>query len=438
MTMKIPSLGSNLKEKILNSTFILFSFIMLLKFVGMFLTYFNYTDYQFSEFLINYQGGFVRRGLLGEILFFFAQNFNFNVGWAIKIISAACFIFVCVFFVKSFVKKSYSLYILPLCFFLGSGIFMSDWIRKDYMFLCFFILILCLYKSQMPTILKIITINVLAIFIILTHELFVFFSIPLLFVMFFSEYKNYGMLKSFFLSLLFLLPSILVTFFVVTHHGNQDVVFLIWNSWAEILNIDVVNIGNAVEGNSINALGGTTEYYIKKHLYQNFLIIDNQISSLLVWLITFPVIYYISTNALLVFRKSKEVFTEKHKTILSSVLVFQLLSLAPVFILLSCDYRRVFLFWIASSFAFFLLIPFDKIEKMFPKKFLDFVENINRFLANILTPTRTALVFLMLFIGLPRYGFAIERYYNTSVLYTVLNFLSMPIVVIKGFLINIF
>ena len=31
-----------------------------------------------SEFLINYQGGFVRRGLLGEILLFLTKNFGLD------------------------------------------------------------------------------------------------------------------------------------------------------------------------------------------------------------------------------------------------------------------------------------------------------------------------------------------------------------------------
>lgn len=30
---------------------------------------FNYNDWSYTEFMINFQGGFVRRGLLGEILY---------------------------------------------------------------------------------------------------------------------------------------------------------------------------------------------------------------------------------------------------------------------------------------------------------------------------------------------------------------------------------
>ena len=38
---------------------------------------YNYKDsYAFSELFLNYQGGFVRRGFLGEVFMIFHKNFN--------------------------------------------------------------------------------------------------------------------------------------------------------------------------------------------------------------------------------------------------------------------------------------------------------------------------------------------------------------------------
>jgi hypothetical protein len=136
-----------------------------------------YEGWLVSEFLINYQAGFVRRGLLGEILLFFAKNFNINVEWTVKIFCALCFIICCIFFVKLFMKKKYSLYILPLCFFLGGVVLSDHWIRKDYMFFCFFIPVLWFYSNQhLSLTIKLIAINILSVFIILSHEVFVFFA----------------------------------------------------------------------------------------------------------------------------------------------------------------------------------------------------------------------------------------------------------------------
>ena len=46
------------------------------------------SNWALVELLINYEGGFVRRGLLGQLNLFFENNFNFlNLSFAIAIIS---------------------------------------------------------------------------------------------------------------------------------------------------------------------------------------------------------------------------------------------------------------------------------------------------------------------------------------------------------------
>jgi hypothetical protein len=60
----------------------------------------------------------------------------------------------------------------------------GDWIRKDSLMIGFFIIILLIYQWQkIPLILKIFLINLMAILIILTHEVFAFFSLPILFLL---------------------------------------------------------------------------------------------------------------------------------------------------------------------------------------------------------------------------------------------------------------
>jgi len=427
---KLSFLGDSRKQVLLNFVYILFLLSLLEQFKVSVLKIHGYGS-DMAEFLVNYQGGFVRRGLTGEILFFLAQNFHFNVEWAIKIFCAVCLIAVCVFFVRSFQRKGYSLYILPLCFFLGSGILIKDWwIRKDYMFLCFFISILHFYKSNLPIILKLLIINIWAVFIILSHEVFAFFSIPILFLMFFNEYKNKGIVKSITLSFLCLAPSISAFLLAVFMHGNEETAQIIWNSWITILNLDTSSVVSysSMPYSPIKAIGWTTDFVVKKHLGMNFFTIDHNIVSLVVWAVTFPVVYYIVTNALLVFRKNDNCFTDRHKTILSSVLIFQLLCLLPIFGVLSCDYIRAFFYWIASSFAIFLLIPIDNIEKLFPKKFVNSVERINGTLVSIMQPSKTNLVFLMLFIGITPASFIIEESYQSTMLYNIFRAMSVPFV----------
>lgn len=69
---------NSLKQMLLDTAFIVFILSLLIRFTIVVLETVKYEGWGLSEFLINYQSGFVRRGLTGEILFFFARNFNIN------------------------------------------------------------------------------------------------------------------------------------------------------------------------------------------------------------------------------------------------------------------------------------------------------------------------------------------------------------------------
>lgn len=416
------------KEYFLKVLFILFSLSIIGRVITNFLKIRTCYSWQISEFLINYQGGFVRRGLLGEILLFFTKIFSMNaeqIELTIKIISLICLVVVCAWFVKAFLKRGYSLYILPLCFFLGGVALTSDWIRKDYMFFCFFIPIFYFYaKNDLPMWMKILIINILSIPIILTHEVFVFFTFPILFLLLFKHYESKGILRSIIFSLLCLLPGILAFLSTLLWKGDQEIAQNIWNSWAEILNLEKEEIGSAVE-----AIGWSSSETFKMHFTINFLTIDRvkdfPIPSLLGWMITFPVIYYISTNALLVFRKNEKIFTKCDKTILSYILIFQLLCLFPVFAILSVDYVRIIFYWIASSFAIFLLIPAEKITELFPSAFVCFVERVNLLFNKKYLQTKTFIILLMLFLGITSVGFEIIGIIRSTMIFNIIRLIRL-------------
>ena len=418
----------NLKLMLWNITFMLFVLSLLARLTTqLFSTFGWYTSPQITEFLINYQGGFVRRGLMGEILLFFAKNLNINVEWTIKIICLLALGWVCFFFVRQFLQKGYSIYILPLCFFLGMGILSYYWVRKDYLFFCVFIPVLWLYnKENLSVFAKALIVNALLFFIILSHEVIVFFALPVLYVLLFNQFKTKGILQSLVLSFLWLLPSIFAFILTLLYHGDAQTAQTIWNSWT-----DIIDIEPSIISYTVNTIGWSSVSTFIFHFKVNFLFTDQRILSLLVWVITFPIVYYIATNALFVFRKNDTVFTNQHKTILSSLFIFQLLCLLPVFIALSCDYMRVFFYWITSSFAIFLIIPLNQIGQIFPLFFVHFVERLNNFLSKILYPTKTALVFLMMFIGISRYYCVVEWTYKSTMIFNVLHILSQPLVIIK-------
>ena len=377
------------KTKILNILYFLFLISLLSRLIADAIEISGDKAWGISEFLINYQGGFIRRGLLGEILFFLTKHSNINVDWTIKIICLISLIFVCSFFVKSFLKKGYTLYILPPCFFCGSLILSGDWVRKDAIMICFLIAILWSWSyfniKQNRKTTGSILINFLAILIILTHEVFAFFALPILFLLFYNYYKRKGHLKSIIYSLLSLLPTFFAFLLMIVKHGDQQTAQAIWDSWQTL---SLKESSEVPLWNSIGAVGWETKWTIEMHLKHNFLTIDNGLISTLYWIVVFPIVYYILTNALSVFKKQANIYTEDDRTILSSIVLFQLLCLLPVICFLSCDYMRVCFYWSTSSFAFFLLIP-KKIQKeIFPSWFIRTTQKTNNCLDYLLSPTR--------------------------------------------------
>ena len=432
MKQKLQTLfdKSNIKQTLLNTAFILFLLSLLYKFTKLLFETYDYESWAITEYLVNFQGGFVRRGLLGEILLFFVRNFNLNIEWTLKIVCLISLVIVCVFFVKAFLKKGYSLYILPLCFFLGTHIAGYYWMKRDHLMFLFFIATFWVLNKINKSIAKFLIVNILVVIALLIHESFAFFTLPFLFLLFFNEYKNKGILQSIALSLVFLLPSICVFLLTLHYHGDMKTAQTIWDSWVSVANLKPAELNESSHG-ALSAIGWTAEGTFKMHLRANFWHEDKGIVSVVFWSMIIPVVYYIVTNALLVFRKNENIFTNKDKTILSSVLIFQFVCLLPFFSILSCDLGRIIFYWVASSFVIFLLTPKDKIEKIFPPFLSKFVEQVNKGLTNILHPTKTTVILIMMFIGIPIAGFSLLDVVESSVAYHVLLILSKSLIALK-------
>ncbi|RYD78636.1 MAG: hypothetical protein EOP53_10890 [Sphingobacteriales bacterium] len=428
---------SNIKQTLLNIAFILFLFSLAIRFISQLFTTHGYESWPVSEFLINYQGGFLRRGLLGETLFLLAKNFNINVEWTIKIFCIFCFAIVCIFFVKAFLKKGYTLYILPICFFLGMGAFSGFWLRKDYLMVFFLIAALWTYKSKLSTPMKILAINILAITILLIHESFAFFSLPILFLLFFNDYRNKVFLQRIMLSIVALLPSGLTFLLTLHYHGDIKIAQIIWDSWAAVANLNASELTDSSHG-ALSAIGWSRESAFNMHFKTNFLMKDMSVFSAVFWGMTLPIIYYIASNTLFAFRKHERIFSKKDRTILSSILIFQLICLLPFFLILSCDLLRIIFYWITSSFVIFLLVPIAKLEGIFPLFFTGFTERLNSFLSSIISPTKTTLILLMLFVGVPAVGFSFQKAIETNMVYNILCTLSYPLTALKKIIFTFF
>jgi hypothetical protein len=430
-----PEFIHKIQYNTLNIVFILYLISIIWIFLEQLLfKRYGYESWQISEFMINYQAGFVRRGLLGEIFFMIVKTFNVDFENLIKFFCAVCVVIVSLFFIIKFKTKNYSMYILLLCFFLTGNIIWEWWIRKDYLFIIILIIIISVFKNnKIHFTQRYLIINIFLSFIILSHEVFAFISFPILLILTYKaiSVKNYRMPVA--TAILYLLPSITSFFLVIFSKGNESISATIWDSWIPHISNDLISIGHAVD-----ALSWSTTHTFLWHFRYNVFYEDQEVISILVWLILFPIIYYLATNILLTFKKDESSITENDKNRLSNIIIFQFFSLLPVFAFLSVDYVRVIFYWIVSSFVIFLLVPTGTLDNLFPLIFKQKVKLLNAFLTSIVRPTKTVLFILMLIIGIPPINCDLEAIYKSSVIYHVLWLLSKPLILIKDILISSF
>lgn len=437
MKSKLQSLfdKTNIQRTLLNILFLLLVLSLCFQLGQQLLKPYGYDSFVMSEFLINYQAGFVRRGITGELLFFLVKYFNVDFEWTVKIICLIWLIIPCFFFIRGFLKRGYAWYILPTFLFLGSGITHDTWIRKDYLFFCALIpMIWIMGRSKVHNVWKFLIVNILAALTILTHESFAFFSLPLLFLLVFLDHKEKGFWWSVLRGVAFLLPGIIAFVVVSYYKGDLQMAQLIYDSWLPVKqDLKPLELKpNDLDIISLSAIGWDAKWAFLFHIKYNFGAVDRGMSSIFFWPMIFVSAYFIASNFLLTFRRHAGIFTGRDKLNLSTVLLFQLFCLMPMLTILSCDLGRTLFYWIGSSYAVLLWVPAHKIGVLFPRWMFTATERINSSLSNILRPSKTSLTLLLLFLGTRYYRFDPAYVFEKSMVGQVIYILSQPMVLLKN------
>ena len=177
-----------------------------------------------GEWLINYQGGFIRRGLLGEGIYILCNVIKISpifVIWLISIASYYLLLKLTIFESRNKVSSA---------FLLSPGIFLAPiigdfLIRKDLLLLLMFLISLKLMKFKRP---NLIFLNLLNITGMLIHESFAIYALP---IQYFILKRKYDCLKNNSYTFLYLLPSFGLFVFCLIFKGNQSQAISIHQSW---------------------------------------------------------------------------------------------------------------------------------------------------------------------------------------------------------------
>lgn len=318
-----------------------------------------------ANWMINYRGGFIRRGLGGEIILRTASLFDISPVVTINVFTFVVWVILISFFITKFVQKKYPLFILAMPFFLGETIFAdpSYFLRKDSLSMLIFISMLTLFfkKKLLHPLILCLCLNALFIFGILFHEVIFFFSFPILFLSYW--HRN----KSFCKSLLFFIPSIIIFAFCCYTSSQPQIIKEMLAHTPEI---------------SPNLVGHMSTPL--PELVSMIWTMINDSGLIATALYSICQILFICF-ACLNFDKIKIDLTYSpriDRKFLFCILLLQFLSLIPVFCS-AWDWGRWVFLWTASSFAYFLIAdenPFNekfisKLDVIFASKWFQKAEN---------------------------------------------------------------
>lgn len=345
-----------------------------------------------GEFLINFEGGFVRRGLLGQILYYYALITGNDPATPISISCIIAFAFVLYFYIKEFKAKGYNWWFIFSIVCMGMTMFI---IRRDFMLYALMILSYYIWKRFENYDLKSILITLLCILGLFIHESYIFFGIPIIILLVLSsELKLYLKISIF--------TFILITFGLLCYFkGDSQIVEKIISSWNNICpEIEIWRAGNT----GVPPLGWDTKATFFKHLSNNFK--DPSVSNPIICFYPVPVrifmiliYYYFVTNFFRVFKYRSD-FNDKDYLNLSALLLLSLICLLPLFTILSCDYSRIYQYATMGAMIPFLILSPSQISHIFPDWYLRMVNRINQLFEKLVKPNKGLFIFMLLFMAI--------------------------------------
>lgn len=365
-----------------------------------------------SELLINYQGGYVRRGVLGEVLLQISNTcFLLDPRWLIALICFVALFFVLYFIARNFYEKKLCWWVLPLSICLAGAF---DVVRKDYICMAIMIAMLSAFFCLRNWRSRLFYSSLLILLALNIHECYFFICVPFMMLLYITEQSLHKVYKWLCVCAIVMMMAV-----VCLNKGDASVAASIYQSWNHIF----PSYQGDIPRNSIHAIGWKTWDTVKFHINMNFLYKSSFLvgwySKPILWVLTL----FIFSNVLFVGSKLSGYSVAKYRHRLLSVMVFQFLSLLPMFTFLSCDNSRICFYWTVSSLIILLCVPSDKIIKAFPKFYLGIMFKLMRVL--VFRKSQVIAVFLMLIVGVTSIGTVVYSVAISSVIGTYVKTIHM-------------
>ena len=311
----------------------------------------GHNNWCMNECLINYAGGFVRRGFFGQLALSLSEITGIPANLIVIGICLIMLLGLIAFFCwKSSGRLPAIMIFSPIL--LGGPTFQDFLIRKDTVCIALLIASLLVEKSKSRLWTRNLLINLIGIVAILCHEGFIFYGFAaILAVRYFSAQESICR------SLAGFSPMILAFFLSSYFHGNE--------STAEAINQSLVNLWHHIEPNNGDIYHPSSAIFSLKYNFSNcpwngyslLWEINYHVYTPLAWAVTILLcfIYLLSSiqsdskNPTL---SSGAVEIEKGRFLV--ILLLQLLFIFPLFII-GWDYGRWIFLWTSSSIALYFI-----------------------------------------------------------------------------------
>jgi len=372
-----------------------------------------------GEWLISYAGGFIRRGLPGQVIFYLSTLLDINPIFLIWFISVFSILFLFILIKLLSWDKFQKSFLLSSLVLLGP-ISENYLVRKDvFLVLIYGVCLLTirqLYLKKISTFLTILLINIFSIIALLSHEAYGIWAIPSLFLLVFFYFKK-NLIKparALFLSFIFIFPSFFSFIFCIIFKGNQSIAIDIHNSWKNFKDIMPSN------GLLDSTYPDGAIYWIGENLNSTFQLSISSLSKFNLFIFWHPLMWAITIFfAIRLFSGLKQ---DPYFNLKKIFILIQLIPFIPLFII-AHDYGRWIFIWSSSSCLLFSLII-----TIFKKESIHLEAKAKRFkildkLFPIIKNQRNYNIVILLF-GLPHCCWSLGRYLISNPIgFSIKNFI---------------
>lgn len=320
----------------------------------------SYFWYGISDWLINYQGGLVRRGLIGEILYQIYHIKPYPVKYAILIIDLVFVVTFIVLSLHAFYKRHWS--ILPLLFpyvCTGAGLlsYRRDFLMMVLIYVIYDIFFKYLKNHKVKYLIWTAAVMCLCCFI---YEPFFFLTVPIMSLLLLTDQSDIASWhrRAFRVVGFTIFPIVSMTILFL-FKGGSNVVSEIWNSWEPLFEAYPQTFPMPGVGCGVEALKNTFPQAVRFNT--NLLFRLDELPSMMavvsniLLIISFPMIWFIVMRVPSVNYRTHVLESTKETPLLSSVFIVQCVAMLPMFGILSCDVGRTLPYCIYTTFFFVYL-----------------------------------------------------------------------------------